>query len=133
MSSSSCAGSLSAARADSVRRGRHPARSPLRAQSVGVTRPGHRAQQRRVSNRSRRVSDRPTQLPRADLSVSEGLRTVMVAFGALAFGFTWQSIRTAAVPASAPDRLIAELRLAQFAALILTLTAGAYIGFAVVH
>ena len=65
--------------------------------------------------------------------MSEGLRTVLVAFGALAVGFTWQSIRTTAVPASAPDRLIAELRLAQFAALILTLSAGAYIGFAVVH
>jgi hypothetical protein len=65
--------------------------------------------------------------------VSEALRTVLVAFGGLALGFTWQSIRTAAVPASSPDRLVAELRLAQFAALILTLTAGAYIGFAVVR
>lgn len=65
--------------------------------------------------------------------MSEGLRAVLVAFGALAVGFTWQSIRTSAVPASAPDRLIAELRLAQFAALILTLSAGAYIGFAAVH
>jgi hypothetical protein len=65
--------------------------------------------------------------------VSEALRTVLVAFGGLALGLTWQSIRTSSVPASSPDRLIAELRLAQFAALILTLTAGAYIGFAVVH
>jgi cbb3-type cytochrome oxidase subunit 1 len=65
--------------------------------------------------------------------VSEALRTVLVAFGGLALGFTWQSIRTAAVPASSPDRLIAELRLAQFAALILTLVSGAYIGFAVVR
>lgn len=65
--------------------------------------------------------------------MSEGLRTVLVAFGGLALGFTWQSIRTAAVSPSSPDRLIAELRLAQFAALILTLTAGAYIGFAVVR
>jgi cbb3-type cytochrome oxidase subunit 1 len=65
--------------------------------------------------------------------VSEGLRAVLVAFGGLALLLTWQSIRTSAVPASSPDRLIAELRLAQFAALILTLTAGAYIGFAVIH
>jgi len=65
--------------------------------------------------------------------VSEAFRTVLVAFGGLALGCTWQSIRTALVPASSPDRLIAELRLAQFAALILTLTAGAYIGFAVVR
>lgn len=65
--------------------------------------------------------------------MSEAFRTVLIAFGGLALGFTWQSIRTAAVPASSPDRLIAELRLAQFAALILTLTAGAYIGFAVMR
>lgn len=34
---------------------------------------------------------------------------------------------------SAPDRLVAELRLAQFAALMLVLTAGVYIGFALAH
>ncbi len=66
-------------------------------------------------------------------AASEGLRTVLVAFGGLAIGFTWQAVRTAAVPASSPHRLVAELRLAQMAALLLTLTAGAYIGFAVVH
>jgi hypothetical protein len=65
--------------------------------------------------------------------VSEALRTVLIAFSALAAGFTWQSIRTAAIPASSPERLVAELRLAQMAALLLTLSAGAYIGFAVVR
>jgi hypothetical protein len=65
--------------------------------------------------------------------VSEALRTVAIAFGALALGFTWQSVRTAAVPTSSPHRLVAELRLAQMAALLLTLTAGAYIGFAVMR
>jgi hypothetical protein len=65
--------------------------------------------------------------------VSEALRTVVVAFGALAMGFTWQAVRTAAVAPASPDRLIAELRLAQMAALLLTLTAGAYIGFAVIR
>ena len=65
--------------------------------------------------------------------MSEGLRTVLIAFGALAAGFTWQSIRTAAIPAVSPERLVAELRLAQMAALLLTLSAGAYIGFAVVR
>ena len=64
--------------------------------------------------------------------MSEGFRTVVIAFGALAAGFTWQAARTAAVPASSPQRLVAELRLAQMAALLLTLIAGAYIGFAVV-
>lgn len=65
--------------------------------------------------------------------MSEALRTVLIAFGALAAGFTWQSIRTAAIPAVSPERLVAELRLAQMAALLLTLSAGAYIGFAVVR
>jgi hypothetical protein len=65
--------------------------------------------------------------------VSEALRTVLVAFGALALGFTWQAVRTAAVPTSSPERLVAELRLAQMAALLLVLTAGAYIGFAAAH
>jgi hypothetical protein len=65
--------------------------------------------------------------------VSEGLRTVLIAFGGLAAGFTWLSFRTAALPASSPQRLIDELRLAQLAALLLTLGAGAYIGFAVTH
>lgn len=37
------------------------------------------------------------------------------------------------MPPSSPERLVEELRLAQMAALLLTLTAGAYIGFAVVR
>jgi hypothetical protein len=65
--------------------------------------------------------------------VTEALRTVVIAFGALAIGFTWQAARTAAIPTSSPERLIGELRLAQMGALLLTLTAGAYIGFAVVR
>ena len=63
--------------------------------------------------------------------MSEALRTVLVAFGALGLGLAWQSIRTAAIPTASPERLIAELRLAQMAALLLALSAGAYIGFAV--
>ncbi|HEX5476039.1 MAG TPA: hypothetical protein VFX12_15380 [Vicinamibacterales bacterium] len=62
--------------------------------------------------------------------MSEAFRTVVVAFGALALGFTWQAVRTTAVPMSSPERLVAELRLAQMAALLLVLVAGAYIGFA---
>jgi hypothetical protein len=65
--------------------------------------------------------------------VSEALRTALIGFGAIAAGFTWLSIRTSGLPSSTPQRLIDELRLAQFAALLLTLTAGAYIGFAVVR
>ena len=63
--------------------------------------------------------------------MSEALRTVLIAFGALAAGLAWQSVRTAAIPTAAPERLIAEVRLAQMAALLLTLSGGAYIGFAV--
>jgi hypothetical protein len=65
--------------------------------------------------------------------VTEGFRTTIVAFLVLGAGLTWQAIRTAMEPVSSPDRLIHELRLAQMAALLLTLTAGAYIGLAVAH
>lgn len=65
--------------------------------------------------------------------MTEALRTVAVAFLGLAAGFAWHAARTAAVPPSSPDRLVAELRLAQFAALLLSMTAGAYVGFAVAH
>jgi hypothetical protein len=63
--------------------------------------------------------------------MSEALRTVAVAFGALLLGVAWQSIRTARIPPSSPERLVSELRLAQIAALLLVMSAGAYIGFAV--
>lgn len=63
--------------------------------------------------------------------MSEALRTVTIAFGALLLGVAWQSIRTARVPTSSPERLVSELRLAQLAALLLVMSAGAYIGFAV--
>ena len=65
--------------------------------------------------------------------MSEAFRTVLIAGIALAAGFTWQGIRAAAIPVASPERLVAELRLAQMAALLLAMTAGAYIGFAVVH
>ncbi len=65
--------------------------------------------------------------------MSEGLRTVAVAFLALGAGFAWQAVRTALIPVSAPDRLVAELRLSQLAALILVIAGGTYIGMAVVH
>jgi hypothetical protein len=47
--------------------------------------------------------------------VTEGLRTLAVAFLGLAAGFTWYAARTALVPTNSPDRLVAELRLAQLA------------------
>lgn len=65
--------------------------------------------------------------------MSEALRTFLVAAVALGAGFSFQSLRTAAVPVSSPERLVAELRLAQIGALVLTLVAGAYLGFAAAH
>lgn len=65
--------------------------------------------------------------------MTEGLRTVAVAFVGLAAGFTWYAVRSSMVPPASPDRLVAELRLAQFAALLLSLMAGVYVGFAVSH
>ena len=63
--------------------------------------------------------------------MTEAFRTVLIASLALAAGFTWQAVKTAQIPVSSPERLVAELRLAQIAALLLTLVGGAYIGFAV--
>jgi hypothetical protein len=65
--------------------------------------------------------------------VSEALRTTLVAFVAFGAGFTWQSVRTSAIPTSSPQRLVDELRLAQMAALLLVFAAGAYVGFGVAH
>lgn len=65
--------------------------------------------------------------------MTEGLRTLAVAFFGLGAGFAWYAVRSSLVPPSSPDRLVAELRLAQFGALLLALTAGAYIGFAISH
>jgi hypothetical protein len=65
--------------------------------------------------------------------MSEAFRTTVVAFGALAAGFTWLSVRTMSIASSSPQRLVAELRLAQIAALLLTLVAGGYVGLAVVR
>ena len=65
--------------------------------------------------------------------MTEGLRTTVVAFAMLGAGLTWQAIRAALIPVSSPDRLVSELRLAQVAALLLVLSAGAYIGLAVSH
>lgn len=65
--------------------------------------------------------------------MSEALRTTLVAFVAFGAGFTWQSVRTSAIPTSSPQRLVDELRLAQMAALLLVFAAGAYLGFGVAH
>jgi hypothetical protein len=65
--------------------------------------------------------------------VTEASQTILVAFALIAIGVTWQAIRTTREPVNSPDRLVSELRLAQLAALLLVLSAGAYIGLAVAH
>jgi hypothetical protein len=65
--------------------------------------------------------------------VTEAFQTIVVAFAMLGAALTWQAVRAAMVPVSSPERLVAELRLAQLAALLLSLSAGAYIGLAVAH
>jgi hypothetical protein len=65
--------------------------------------------------------------------LTEAVRTTLIAFVALGAGLTWQAVTTARIPVSSPERLVAELRLAQIAALLLATTGGAYIGFAVSH
>ena len=43
------------------------------------------------------------------------------------------AVRALAAPATSPDRLVAELRLAQMASLVLALTAGVSVGLAIGH
>lgn len=67
------------------------------------------------------------------IGMTEASRTILIAAVSIAAGMTWQAVRTAAIPVASPDRLIAELRLAQIAALVLMATASAYVGFAITH
>jgi hypothetical protein len=55
----------------------------------------------------------------------------LVTGAALVGGVAALTVRALRLPLSAPDRLVAELRLAQIAALVLALTAGASIGLVV--
>jgi hypothetical protein len=64
---------------------------------------------------------------------TEALRTAAFAFAGLGAGLTYLAVRTAAIPSNAPERLVAELRLAQIAALLLAMAAGAYVGLAAAH
>jgi hypothetical protein len=65
--------------------------------------------------------------------MSDAFRTALIAAVALGAGLTWQSVRTALIPVSSPERLVAELRLAQIMALLLATVTAAYVGFAVAH
>lgn len=61
--------------------------------------------------------------------MSEAVRAIALAAAGLALVITYVSARTIGIPASSPHRLVAELRLAQLAALVLVFVAGAYLGF----
>lgn len=65
--------------------------------------------------------------------MTEGLRTLLIAAAGLLAWFSWQSLRVSAVAVSSPERLVGELRLAQMGALLLTLSAGTYVGIAATH
>jgi hypothetical protein len=65
--------------------------------------------------------------------VSEASRALLLVAFALLGGMIWMTRRTLRIPVSAPDRLVAELRLAQFGAVLLALVAGASLGLAAVN
>ncbi len=63
--------------------------------------------------------------------MSDGGIALALATLALAAHVAWMSARVAGLPANTPERLVGELRLAQLAALVLCLVAGAGGGLAV--
>jgi hypothetical protein len=65
--------------------------------------------------------------------VSEAFRTVLL--GSLALGLALGLVANRAIhlDKTSPERLILELRLAQFSALLLVLVAGVYVGFGIAH
>ena len=65
--------------------------------------------------------------------MTDATRALLVACAALALALIRLSVVATTADAASPQRLVAELRLAQFAALMLVLTAGVYIGFALAH
>jgi hypothetical protein len=64
---------------------------------------------------------------------SEAARALLLVSLAVLGGMVWMTWRTLRIPASAPDRLVAELRLAQFGAVLLALVAGASLGLVAVN
>ncbi len=58
---------------------------------------------------------------------------LIVACAALAVAMVRLSFLAMRADSNSPDRLVAELRLAQFGALVLAVVAGAYVGFALAH
>ena len=65
--------------------------------------------------------------------MSEAFRAVVVGCAALGLALGWVSWRAIRLEAISPERLVLELRLAQFSALLLVLAAGVYVGLSVAH
>ena len=65
--------------------------------------------------------------------MTEAFRATLIGSAGLGFALGWLAWRAARLDVRAPDRLILELRLAQFSALLLVLVAGIYIGLALAH
>ena len=61
--------------------------------------------------------------------ITPGSSAIGVAALLLASTQLWMMLRAARIPGNAPDRLVAELRLAQFSALLLAAVAASSIGF----
>lgn len=62
--------------------------------------------------------------------MTDAALALIVACALLAIALVRLSVVATRADVTSPDRLVAELRLAQFGALVLALTAGAYVGFA---
>jgi hypothetical protein len=65
--------------------------------------------------------------------MSEAMRAIAIAASGFALALFWFVSIAVRTPRDSPARLVHELRLAQFAALVLTFTAAVYLGFAVSH
>jgi hypothetical protein len=65
--------------------------------------------------------------------VTEAVRALLLASLSTLGMIAWMSVRALRLAAPAPDRLIAELRLAQVSAVVLALVAGTYVGLAAAH
>ena len=63
--------------------------------------------------------------------MTEAVRALVFSTAALGAALAWFAFTTARLDVTAPERLIAELRLAQFSALLLTMAAGIYVGLAI--
>ena len=62
--------------------------------------------------------------------MTDSARVLLVAGTALAIILVRLALAAVRADPGSPSRMVAELRLAQFAALVLTLSAGSYVGFA---